>query len=190
MLKDSKSGYGLITIILHWVCALLIIFLFGLGVYMRSLDYYSPWYHRGPEIHIAIGLLVFLLMSLRLLWRSRSQSPKPLPTISKNNQLAATAVKIALYLSVFIICITGYLITTAEGKGADFFELFSVPASIELSAHNVDRAGFIHKYLAWGLIALALLHAAAALFHHFVKRDKTLVRMLTPAALTPTDRAD
>jgi len=190
MLKDSLSGYGLVTISLHWVCAALIIFLFGLGVYMRSLDYYSPWYHRAPEIHIAIGLLAFLLMSFRLVWRSCSQMPQPIPTISKSNSLAAIAVKVALYLGVFIICISGYLITTAEGQGAHFFNLASVPASIELSAHNVDRAGFIHKYFAWGLMAIALLHAAAALFHHFVKRDKTLVRMLKPAALTPTARAD
>lgn len=190
MLKDSKSGYGLITIILHWVCALLIIFLFGLGVYMRSLDYYSPWYHRGPELHIALGLVVFLLMSFRLLWRSRSQSPNPIPTISKNNQLAASAVKAALYIGVFVICITGYLITTGEGQGANFFGIFTVPATIELSADYIDLAGAVHKYIAWGLIGIALLHAAAALFHHFIKRDTTLVRMLKPAALTPNDRAD
>jgi cytochrome b561 len=181
MLKDSTSGYGLITIILHWVCALLIIFLFGLGVYMRSLDYYSPWYHRGPEIHIELGLMILVLMSLRLVWRSRSTSPVAIPTISKSNLLAATAVKAVLYIGVFIIGITGYLITTGEGQGADFFGLISVPATIELSADNIDRAGAIHKYMAWSLMGIALLHAAAALFHHFVKRDKTLVRMLKPA---------
>ena len=180
MLKDSSSGYGLVTIILHWVCAPLILFVFGLGVYMRGLDYYSPWYHRGPEIHIALGLLIFLAMSLRLLWRSRSKSPTPIATISKSNLLAANAVKILLYLFVFIICISGYLITTAEGQGAAFFDLFAIPATVELSAHNVDRAGMIHKYLAWTLIAVVLVHAAAALFHHFIKRDKTLVRMLKP----------
>ncbi len=190
MLKDSKSGYGLITIILHWVCAPLIIFLFGLGVYMRGLDYYSPWYHRGPELHIALGLLVFALMLLRLLWRKSSTEPDTIPTISKSNLLAAKIVKILLYLGVFTICISGYLITTAEGSGAAFFELFSVPSIVELSANNVDLMGAIHKYCAWGLMGIVALHAAAALFHHFIKRDKTLVRMLKPAALTPPDRAD
>lgn len=184
MLKDSTFGYGLITIILHWVCAPLILFLFGLGVYMRSLDYYSPWYHRGPELHIALGLVVFLLMALRLVWRARSTNPAPIPTISDNNLLAASAVKILLYACVFAICISGYLITTAEGEGASFFNVFSIPSSIHLSADNVDRAGRIHKYVAWGLVGLALLHAAAALFHHFVKKDKTLVRMLRPVSKT------
>lgn len=181
MIKDSASSYGLITIILHWVCAPLIFFVFGLGVYMRGLDYYSPWYHRGPELHIALGLIIFLLMSLRLVWRSSNKSPDPISTISKNNLFAATLVKIILYVAVLIVCITGYLITTAEGQGANFFDLFSIPASVKLDAHNVDRAGWIHKYLAWSLIVIAVLHASAALFHHFVKRDKTLVRMLKPA---------
>jgi cytochrome b561 len=180
MLKDSRAGYGLMTIIFHWVCAPLIIFLFGLGVYMRSLDYYSPWYHRGPEIHIAIGLLVFLLMTLRLVWRTSSTSPDAIPTISKSNLLAATAVKIALYAVVFVICISGYFITTAEGSAASFFGIINIPATAQLSADNIDRAGFIHKYLAWSLMGLVLLHGAAAIFHHFIKRDRTLVRMLKP----------
>jgi len=180
MLKDSATGYGLVTIIFHWACAGLIVFLFGLGVYMRNLDYYSPWYHRGPEIHIALGILLFALMCARLFWRLLNTTPAQLPSVSKNNYLAANLVKFALYTSIFIICITGYLITTAEGQGAHFFDLFSIPASIELKSHNVDRAGFIHKYLAWGTLAIALVHALAALFHHFLKRDATLLRMLKP----------
>jgi len=185
MLKDSTSGYGLVTIVLHWVCAPLIIFLFGLGIYMRGLDYYSPWYHRGPDLHIALGLLIFALMFLRLLWRKSNQNPNAIPTISQSNLWAASIVKVFLYVGVFIICISGYFITTAEGTGASFFGLFSIPASVEFSANNVDRLGAIHKYCAWGLMGIVILHAAAALFHHFVKRDKTLVRMLKP-----TDKAD
>lgn len=181
MLKDSRTGYGLISIIFHWVCAPLILFVFGLGVYMRGLDYYSPWYHRGPEIHIALGLLIFVLMSLRLLWRARSLSPDPLPTISKTTLLAATLVKYVIYIAVFAICITGYLITTAEGSAASFFGVLSVPATLELSANNIDRAGVLHKYIAWSLIFIVGLHALAALFHHFIKRDRTLMRMLKPS---------
>lgn len=185
MIKDSRAGYGLVTIILHWFTAPLIFFLFGLGVYMRSLDYYSPWYHRAPDLHIALGILVFGLMLARFIWRISSQSPAPLASLSKANLLAANLVKIALYGLVFIICISGYLITTNDGESANFFNLFSIPASLHLGPDNVDRAGLIHKYLAWSVVGLALLHAAAALFHHFVKRDTTLVRMLKPA-----DKAD
>lgn len=184
MLKDSSSGYGLVTITLHWVCALLIFFLFGLGVYMRGLDYYSPWYHKGPMLHIALGILVFALMLIRFVWRTRGPQPDDIATISKPNLLAAKLVKALLYLGVLVICITGYLITTAEGEAANFFDLFSIPASIQLSASQVDLAGKLHKYVAWTLVFIAVAHALAALFHHFVKRDKTLVRILKPAGKT------
>ncbi len=181
MLKDSLTGYGLVTIIFHWVCAPLIIFLFGLGVYMRGLDYYSPWYHRGPDLHIALGLLVFALMLVRFFWRSSNKNPTAIATISKANLLAAKLVKILLYVGVFTLCVSGYFITTAEGVGANFFDLFSVPATVELSAENIDRIGALHKYCAWGLMGLVALHVAAALLHHFIKRDKTLLRILKPA---------
>ena len=180
MLKDSPSGYGLVTILFHWICAPLIIFIFGLGVYMRGLDYYSTWYHRGPVLHISLGLLVLFLMLARAVWRIRSTSPDPIPTISASAYLAANIVKIALYAFVFVICITGFLITTADGQAAQFFGLFGIPPIVQLSPDNVDLAGAIHKYAAWGIIGIAILHGGAALFHHFIKRDPTLLRMLKP----------
>lgn len=180
MLNDTRSGYGLVTIIFHWVCAPLIIFIFGLGVYMRGLDYYSTWYHRGPVLHISLGLLVLFLMFARMLWRVRSTSPAPIPTIGASAYRAANIVKIALYAFVFVICITGYLITTADGQAAQFFEIFGIPPLVQLSPDNVDLAGAIHKYAAWGIIGIAILHGGAALFHHFIKRDRILLRMLKP----------
>ena len=178
--QDSTSNYGIVTILLHWFCASLIIFLFGLGVYMRGLDYYSPWYHQAPVIHISLGLLIFALMLIRILWRARNQTPARINTISTQTHLAASLVKILLYVFTFIICLSGYLITTAEGQPAHFFELLSIPAVFELNASFVDLAGATHKYVAWGIIGLALLHGSAALFHHFIKRDATLLRMLNP----------
>lgn len=180
MLKDSPSGYGLLTIIIHWFSALLIVCLFALGLYMTGLDYYSPWYHKAPELHISLGIGLLVLTLVRIIWRAASKTPAPLPSIGRSTMLAANLVKIALYFLVFIIVGSGYLITTAEGQAASFFNLFAIPASLELSSDNVDRAGELHEYCAWTLIIIASLHALAALFHHFVKRDRTLVRMLSP----------
>ncbi len=184
MFKDSPFGYGIITIILHWACASIIFFLFGLGVYMRGLDYYSEWYHRGPVLHISLGLLVLVLMSLRVFWRVINQTPTQLPSISSNNQRVANAVKIALYAFTFIICITGYFVTTADGKSASFFGMFSFPAMMELNSASVDVVGLIHEFMAWGILGIAVLHGSAALYHHFIKRDRTLVRMLNPVKKT------
>ncbi len=179
MLKDSSSGYGLISILIHWISALLILFLFGLGVYMVDLTYYDDWYHKGPELHVSLGLLVLLIMVVRIVWRIINPTPVDLPAKAVQ-QIAAKLVKIGLYVFIFVVIASGYLITTAEGQAASMFNLIKFPVITQLSSANVDIAGEVHEYLAWGIIALVVLHALGALFHHFAMRDRTLVRMLKP----------
>lgn len=179
MLKDSPSGYGLLSILLHWVCALLILFLFGLGVYMTGLGYYDEWYHKGPALHVSLGLIVFALMALRILWRWINPTPSPLGHQAVQ-LVAAQGVKWLLYLAIFCVLISGYLITTAEGKPASLFDWLHIPALTRLTASQVDLAGKIHEYCAWGIIALVVLHVLGALYHQFVVRDRTLVRIFKP----------
>lgn len=179
MLKDSRSGYGLLSIAIHWISALLILFLFGLGIYMVDLSYYDDWYHKGPELHISLGLVVLLLMLVRVVWRIINPTPEELSAKRAQN-IAAKFVKLGLYAFIFIVLISGYLITTAEGQPASMFNLIKFPVFTELSSQNVDLAGVIHEYVAWGIVLLVVLHVAGALLHHFVIRDRTLVRMLKP----------
>lgn len=179
MLKDSRSGYGVISILIHWISALLILFLFGLGTYMVGLSYYDDWYHKGPELHVSLGLVVLLLMLVRVVWRMVNPTPADLAAKPMQN-LAAKLVKLGLYGFIFVVLISGYLITTAEGQPASMFNLVKFPVFIELSSQNVDLAGELHEYFAWGIVLLVVLHALGALFHHVVMRDRTLVRMLKP----------
>lgn len=179
MLKDSRSGYGVISIVIHWISALLILFLFGLGIYMVDLSYYDDWYHKGPELHISLGLIVLMLMLVRIVWRIANPTPVALSDKPAQN-FAAKLVKLGLYGFIVIVIVSGYLITTAEGQPASMFNLIKFPVLIELSSHNVDLAGELHEYFAWGIVILVALHAAGALIHHFVMRDRTLVRMLKP----------
>lgn len=179
MLKDSRTGYGLISIAIHWVSAILILFLFGLGIYMTGLSYYDDWYHKGPELHVSLGLVVLLLMLVRIFWRLTNPTPVDLSEKRAQN-LTAKGVKIFMYLFIFVVLVSGYLITTAEGQPASMFNLVKFPVLVQLQADNVDLAGELHEYLAWGIIALVVLHTLGALMHHFIMRDKTLVRMLKP----------
>lgn len=180
MLKDTAQGYGLITIVLHWLCALAIVFLFGLGLYMTSLGYYDDWYHKGPALHVSIGLILLVVMVARLLWRIIGKSPAPLPEHTAVMRWGALCVKVVLYALVFTLLATGYLITSAEGAKPSIFEWIYFPVLIELDADGVDLAGWIHLVFAWAVIVVAAIHALAALFHHFIMRDKTLVRILKP----------
>jgi cytochrome b561 len=76
------------------------------------------------------------------------------------------------------LMIAGYLISTADGRPIDVFNLFSVPATLHGLADQEDIAGEIHEILAWALVLLAGVHALAALKHHFINRDSTLLKML------------
>lgn len=181
MLKDTSQGYGLITILIHWITGLLILGLFGLGIYMTGLGYYDPWYHKGPWVHVSLGLLLFVLMVVRLVWRSKNATPVALHSHSAAN-IAATATKHSLYLLLFVVMISGYLINTAEGKSASFFDWLSVPSLMILSATQVDWLGRIHLWGAWLIIALVVLHTVGALIHHFVWRDRTLIRIIKPVS--------
>lgn len=183
MLRDSRLGYGLITISLHWLSALTIIFLLVLGVYMTGLGYYDEWYHKGPALHISVGLLLFFIFTFRLLWRVINPTPVALATNAKAN-IAASLIKVILYVLTFAVLISGYLITTAEGQAASIFDWLYIPATLELNAQSVDIAGKIHEFLAWGIVLVAVLHGGAALIHHFFLRDRTLMRMLKPIKKT------
>jgi cytochrome b561 len=77
-----------------------------------------------------------------------------------------------------VLMIAGYLISTADGKGIIVFDLFEVPALYTGIPNQEDLAGLVHEYLAWTLVVFAGLHALAALKHHYIDRDVTLLRML------------
>lgn len=176
--RNTKESFGLVNIVLHWVVALAVFGLFGLGVWMVELGYYDPWYQRAPALHLSIGLLLFVLLLLRVLWRLSGPMPRALDTHSPLERIAAVSVHLLLYLLLFAVVATGYLIASAGGEPIPVFDLFRVPALPGLIDDQEDVAGYIHAWLAWGLVVLAALHALASLKHHFIDRDTSLVRML------------
>ena len=176
--RNTATSYGLLSIGMHWLVALAVFGLFGLGLWMVELDYYSSWRHTAPELHKGIGLCLFALMLLRLLWRFASPPPAPLSSYSRLTRLGAKLGHSILYLGLFAVMLAGYLISTADGVGIPVFGLFEVPALVSDLPDQADLAGVIHLWLAWGLVIFAVLHALAALKHHFIDRDATLTRML------------
>ena len=84
-----------------------------------------------------------------------------------------------MYVLMYLLLLSGYLISTADGRGINVFGLFTVPASISGLQNQADIAGEVHQWFAFTLIALVVLHVLAALKHHLVNRDQTLKRMLS-----------
>lgn len=178
-LYNNAEGYGIVAVALHWSFVIVVTGLFALGVWMTSLDYYHEWYKRGPDLHRSIGVLLFMLLLFRVYWRISNPLPEPEPCTPTWQNRIAHWVHLGMYLLLFTMVISGYLISTADGRGVDVFGMFQVPALIELNIENLeDRAGEVHWYLALTLAVMAGIHALAALKHHFIDRDRTLVKML------------
>lgn len=175
--RNSSDTYGFISVLLHWLVAVAVFGLFGLGLWMTGLDYYSSWYRTAPDLHKGIGIVLFAVMLIRVAWRFGSAGPAPLAAHGRLVHLATRLAHGALYLGLFAVMISGYLISTADGRPISVFGLFAVPALPVAIPRQEDVAGAVHAYLAWALIGLAALHALAALKHHFIDRDPTLRRM-------------
>lgn len=178
MISNSSTKYGLLAKAFHWVSALTIFGLFALGWWMVELTYYDPWYKQGPDIHKSVGILLLIFMVFRLVWRAMQRSPEPVAEHKPWERSLAHAMHWVLYLLIFAIIGAGYLISTADGRGISVFNWFEVPSLGALFDQQEDIAGLVHEWLAYGVIALALLHALAAIKHHFLDRDGTLKRML------------
>lgn len=176
MLGNSSQRYGWVSIAIHWLMALAIFGMFGLGVWMVELEYYDAWYHKAPWVHRSVGLLLLGLLIFRLVWRLANAMPE---IMGKSwERVIALWVHRGHYLIMFALMISGYLISTADGRGIDLFGWFDVPALLPAEKGREELAGFIHRIIAWGFMGYVAMHAAAALKHHFVDRDSTLLRML------------
>lgn len=177
-MNNSKQHYGWVAIGLHWLAAVIVIGLFALGFWMVELGYYDQWYKPAPALHKSIGICLFALMLFRLIWRLKQIQPESLPTHSRIEKTAGHWVHLALYFILFAIMLSGYLISTADGRAIEVFEVLSVPSIGSLIENQEDIAGTFHKYAAYSLMALIFMHACAAMKHHFVDKDSTLKRMM------------
>src|SRR5690606_24091870 len=115
--KNTATRYGLVAIGLHWVVAVTVIGLAILGLWMVDLSYYSPYYRSAPFWHKSIGLALFAVLVLRILWRLFTPRPAHLPNHRRWERISAALVHALLYLMLFVIVISGYLISTAKGQG-------------------------------------------------------------------------
>lgn len=174
-IKNTKNGYGVIARAFHWGMALAIFGMFALGLWMRTLDYYSPYYQLGPGIHKSAGMTLLILLAGRFIWRSINVRPDDC-YLSARERLASHVMHLGFYALLLVQMCIGYLTHTVDGRGIEVFGLFMVPSVYEQKGLE-QVTGLIHEYLAYTIIAFAVLHGAAAIKHHFIYKDVTLMRM-------------
>lgn len=177
-IRNSHSEWGVLSIAMHWIVALAVFGLFGLGLYMVELDYYDSMYKTAPFVHKSMGVLLFLLMLFRIIWRFASAPPLALVTHNEWEKKLAHWMHIALYGLLLFLMISGYLISTADGRAVSVFGWFDVPSTISGIDNQEDIAGEVHEILAYILMFAVSIHAMGALKHHFIDKDRTILRMM------------
>lgn len=173
--ENTSTSYGMVAVAFHWISAVFATGLFASGLWMTSLSYGSDWYHAAPALHKAAGLMLAAIILGRLAWKGLTRSPEEIG--KKWEATVAKAVHALLYVLLAALFVSGYLVATGRGHGIDILGLFEFPAFFDIG-RKARIAGEVHLWVAYSLAAITALHAAAALKHHFIDRDRVLVRML------------
>ena len=165
------------AISLHWLVALLIFAGWGLGFYMHGLPL-SPSKLRYYSWHKWMGVTVFILAIVRAGWLATHPAPRLPRAIPRWQAQAARATHIGLYLLMFVIPLSGWLMSSAKGVPTVYFGIVPLPDLIGKDKAIGDVLVLVHQSLAFGLAALVGLHIATAAKHHFIDRDGVMNRIL------------
>lgn len=178
MTRINAQRWGAVSQALHWLIVLLIFALAIVGLVMDELPR-TPKYFWVYTAHKSFGITVLALVVLRLGWRLYAGAPPPVPGMPRWQHYAANITHFLLYAYMFAMPLSGWLYDSAAGlRPFRLFGLVTMPKlvapdeAIKQAAHSAHEAGL------YVLIALVLLHAGAALWHHLFKHDATLARML------------
>lgn len=170
-IMGNSDNYNVVAKFLHWIIALLIIINYILGLTLDN----TYWY----DIHKQTGLTIFFLVLLRIVWRLTSKYPNKLESISDSEQLAARIGQIALYILMLAIPISGIIMTQIHGRPLSIWGIVTVPILIGSQTQSAKQLiSELHLWLAHMIIFIAFVHAAIALAHHYILRDRLLSRML------------
>lgn len=178
-LKNTLQQYGIITKLLHWFIALLIIIQF-------CVVYWVIWVlpEKSPtagfligDIHKPFGVLIFALGAVAILWRLLNKKPTFPNTMPTWEKIAAHLTHWLLYLAMLLMPITGVLMSEAAGYSVGFFGLFELPMVIPTDKAASQFYFKMHEVISFVLLALVILHIAAALKHQLYDKDGILKRM-------------
>ncbi len=176
--SSSRAQYSRSAIGLHWLIALLMVCGFYLGWIMTDIPGITPTKLKYFSWHKWIGVTVFALAVIRVLWRVRHKAPSMPRRISAWQRGVAHLVHFLLYALMIMIPMSGYLYSSAAGIQVVYLGIVPLPTIIGPNPALKVALGFVHIYLNYTLLALAAMHLMAALKHQFVDHDGLLARMI------------
>ena len=178
MSLKNTDRWGATSQLLHWTIAVLILSIGAVGLVMGELPRSPKWFWVYT-LHKSLGLTVLALVLVRIAWRLYAGAPPPVEGTPRWQARLASLTHGAIYVLILAMPLSGWLYDSASGlRPFRWFGLAEVPKLSPPHEALADAMHETHELLFWVLIALVIGHAGAALYHHFVRRDATLARML------------
>jgi cytochrome b561 len=178
MIRNTSSSWGSISRWFHWILGVTVIGMLAYGWWMNHIPARADrLFYRS--IHADIGYVVLLLMVVHLLWRIINPKPALPSDTPRWQRISAQISHWALYIVTIMVAMLGWAHSGAHKPDyADWFGLFRVPQITSPDKAAADAYEERHIFFAYVLLALIVIHVAAALWHHFVKRDRVTARMV------------
>lgn len=170
MLRNSEERFGTVSMTLHWVMAVVMIGLLGLGLYMEDLPREAPGRNTLYSLHKSFGVVVLILVAIRIPWTLFSRPPGPLPLFQAWEVYAAKAVKLVLYVTMVMLPVSGYMMSTLNGYPVKLFGL-TLPALVEVNKKVAETPREVHDILGTVLLIALAAHILGALKHRFVDAE-------------------
>ena len=182
-MRNTTARWGAVSQFLHWLIVALIAIQATLGLRGRLLPLGVDKLALLAR-HKSIGITILALAALRLLWRWLNPTP-PLPSnLTPQERFLARCTHAALYVLLFAMPLTGWIMSSARGFPVSWFSLYQLPDLVPKSRELYDAMVTAHAALAVALALTVALHIAGALKHHYVLKDGTLRRMLPFGRIT------
>ena len=178
MIRNTSSTWGSLARWLHWILGAAIIGMIAFGWWMNHIPARPDrFFYRS--IHADIGYLVLLLMVFRLIWRALNPTPALPVDTPRWQRMLASLNHWALYVATIVVAVLGWAHSGARTPNySDWFGLFHVPQITSPDREAARAWEDRHIWFAYVLLALIVIHLGAALWHHFVRRDRVAARMI------------
>ncbi len=184
-LGNTRTSWGWPARLLHWLIAGLVLFQFGLGIYMTEAVEEITRQFALYQLHKSWGFVIFALALVRVAWRATHRAPDLPSDMSRLEARLARGAHLALYVLLLLMPVTGWLTVTASTLQDDFgvrntvFGLFDLPDPFRPGSEALETLfSTLHGSLAAALALVVLAHVGAALRHHYIRRDGVLRRMI------------
>lgn len=176
-IRNTREEYGLISKLLHWLIALLMISLIPIGWYMSGLSDESVLYWRLLELHETFGLGVFLLILVKIAWLMISPNPELPSDLAHWERSAARLVHAFFVIAVVFIPVTGFMYVASDGEPVNLYNIIEIPDIGQFTKGVRDSLFDLHSYMAYTCAALIVVHILAAFKHHFIDLNGELRRI-------------